>query len=344
MKIIFIILLFFINTLHSEWRPYDVYRNGAKGIAIGGAFTAIADDVSAIYFNPAGLVHTKQCSIFYTMDSQIKLIQIIDPKLKLTYKVPALLGFVYPLKNSCNTVIGICANSPFQRKIPNEFAMYKFAPQIATEVTREITMGFNLGINYATYSKSRSPDGWGFSYQLGILYHPIKEIHLGLNYQSKIKIDWGPHGIITDLKETFPDILTFGAAFLLTPKLVGAFDLEYQNWSAIKFKENGINTAPVNKIKKGFFKTIHPHIGIMFLEEQTGAHFRTGFYTDSFIDIDPNDGFKNKTQLLWTIGVGAYALKILKVEVALADSYLTHFINKDNNRIETIQITAEYRF
>ncbi|MBU1076579.1 MAG: outer membrane protein transport protein, partial [Spirochaetes bacterium] len=321
MKILIFILIIFLNTAAAEWRPYDIYRCGAKGLAVGGAFTAIADDVSAIYFNPAGLVQVKNSAVFYTMDSQIKL-EGFDPKLKLTYEVPALLGFVYPSKDKYNTALAFAVYSPFQRKIPNEFAMYKFAPAIAMAIGKQFTVGLNLGVNYATYTESFSSDGWGFSYQTGLLYHPYKELHFGLNYQSKVKIDWGSHGAIADLKETFPDILTIGIAVLLTPKLVGSIDFEYQNWSAIEFIEDGNNTAPFHKIENGFFKTLHPHIGVMFLEEKTGAHFRTGFFSDSFFDGGAGEEFQNKTQVLWTVGLGVYALKILKIEVALADSYL----------------------
>lgn len=344
MKIFIMIFFLLINNSYGQWRTYDVYRCGAKGIAAGGAFTAVADEVSAIYFNPAGLVQLTNFSIFYTMDSQIKLVRIIDPTIKLTYKVPALLGFIYPLKNKQSTVIGFAIDSPFQRKIEDEFAVYKFAPQFSTEITRNFAVGFNIGLAYATYSPANSPYGFGVSYQIGLLYTPAKVFHVGINYQSKIKIYWGDRGAgASDVKETFPDILSIGTATLISSKLIGAFDLEFQNWKSIKFIENGNNTAPVDQIKNGFFKTIHPHLGFIFLEERTGAHMRTGVYTDSFMQYTEGV-LKNKTQLLWTIGIGAYALKILKVEASLTDSYLTYFINKNNNKIETIQITAEYRF
>ncbi len=341
-KILFLLLFLLINNVYSEWRSYDIYRCGAKGLATGAAFTAISDDVSAIYWNPAGLVQAKDYSIFYTMDSQFKF--VIDPKLKLTYKVPALLGFIYPLKNNYHTVIGFAALSPFQRKIPKEFAVYKFAPQFACEILHKLSIGINIGLNYATYTHATSASGYGVGYQIGLLYAPFQKVHFGLNYHSKIKINWGRHGMISDLKETFPDILTGGIAIMLTRRLIGSVDIEYQNWHAIQFFENGTDTAPIDDLKTGLCKTIHPHFGLMFLEKKTGAHLRTGLYTDSFIEKGDDSKFSNKTQLIWTIGIGAYALKILRIEVGVADSYLTHFLNKANNQIETVQITAEYRF
>ncbi len=336
-KILFVLIfmLFLNNTLHTQWRGYDVYRCGAKGIATGAAFTAIADDVSAVYFNPAGIIQAEKFSIFYTLDAQIKILTLIDTTLKLTYKIPALIGFVYPLKNKYSTTIALATYSPFQRKIPYEFAVYKFAPVIASEILPNIAVGFSPALVYSTYIGGSSADAWGYNFQFGVLYRLAKKTHIGLNYNSKITVKWNSY-----TKETFPDILTIGTAFLITRKLVGAFDLEYQNWKSIERIENGSQIAPVSQIKSGLFKTIHPHIGIMFLEEQTGAHMRTGLFTDSFIHSDGS----NETQLLWSIGVGAYAFKIVKVEAALVDSYLMHLINKSNNKIETIQITVEYQF
>ncbi len=341
---VLIILLFHISDLQSQWHPYDVYRCGAKGVAAGGAFTAVADDISAVYFNPAGLIHAKFPSIFYTMDAQIKFQGRFDPKMKLTYQVPAILGFIYPLRNKHMTVIGFAIDSPFQRKIPKEFAVYKFAPQISFEIIKNLAIGINIGLNYATYSKANSSEGLGWGFQAGLLYYPDKEFRIGLNYQSKIKIHWDTHGYDFDVEETFPDILTSGIAYALTSQLVGSIDIEFQNWKGIEYIKNGIDEAPVDKIDIGLFKTIHPHIGIMFLEKSSGAHLRTGFYTDSFIEYNSVGELLNRTQLLWTIGIGAFALKVFKIEASLTDSYLTHLINNDNNKIETLQITIEYRF
>ncbi len=336
-----ILNLLLISALFSQWRGYDVYRCGAKGLAMGGAFTAVANDVSAIYFNPAGLIQMTNFSIFYTMDAQLKihsLVRTIRPELKITYKVPALVGFVYPLKNRYNTTTGFAIYSTFQRKIPYEFAAYKFAPLISTEIMRKLAVGVAPGLIYSTYIGAAATGAWGFNLQLGILYKILQRFRVGLNYSSKIVLKWQQNK-----KETLPDIFTIGASFLITEKLIGDIDMEYQNWKSISYIINNEEIAPVSQIETGLFKTIHPHLGVMFLEEKTGAHMRTGIFTDSFIEY-VQEKVLMQTQLLWSIGVGAYAFKIVKIEAVLVDSYLMHFINDSNNRIETIQITIEYRF
>jgi len=37
----------------------DVYGWGSRATAMGGAFTALADDFSAVYYNPAGLMYPR---------------------------------------------------------------------------------------------------------------------------------------------------------------------------------------------------------------------------------------------------------------------------------------------
>jgi len=339
--IIIILLTMLYSNLSSAWRSYDIYRNGAKGIAMGGAFAGIADDVSAIYFNPAGLVHQKKFSLFYTMDSQILLINPIDPSIKLTYKVPALLGFVFPLNNKKLMVAGFAINSPFQRKIPDEFAVYNFSPVFSFLLLKNLALGIKIGFNYATYSGTGTSNGYGYNYQVGMLYFYSKNLRIGLNYQGKNFIYWPHHGETFNVKENFPDILTIGTGYLLAKNAILSFDIEYQNWKGINYIEENKNTTPT--INNGLFKTIHPHLGFSFLEKNSGAHIRTGLYTDSFLQY-VNQKVKNDTQILWTIGIGGEALKVIKVEASIADSYLLHFINKRNNQIETVQITVEYQF
>jgi hypothetical protein len=338
--IIFLILV--IKNLFSLWQGYDIYRTGAKGLGCS-AFSAIANDSSAIYFNPSGLVQIRNLTIFYTLDAQLKIESIertIRPELKITYDVPALLGFILPFKNNnYNTTIGLSAYSLFQRKIPTEFALYKFAPTIAFDLFNNFTVGLSPGLVYSTYVGKSSLGKWGFNLQFGGLLRLKSNIRIGLNYYFKTKVKRYKD------TQTFPDILTIGSALPLTEKIILGFDLEYQNWKGISEISDGIEQAPIENIKTGLFKTIHPKIGVLFLEEKTGAHIRTGFLTDTYIEYDvKSENYKHKTQFLWSIGLGGYALKIVKVEATLVDSYLMHFINNDNNRIETIQITVEYRF
>jgi len=60
---------------------------GAKAVAMGGAFTAIADDPSAVYYNPSGTIHLKRRELLagyhnYVLDIQSGFIAYSQPLLE----------------------------------------------------------------------------------------------------------------------------------------------------------------------------------------------------------------------------------------------------------------------
>lgn len=57
-------IIFSILLAGSVWaNPYDVFGVGARAIAMSGAFTAVADDGSAAYYNPAGLAQIPRLTV-----------------------------------------------------------------------------------------------------------------------------------------------------------------------------------------------------------------------------------------------------------------------------------------
>ncbi len=56
--VILVILLWASSTALAE--PYFGFHRGTRTLGMGGAFTAVADDQNALYFNPAGLAQTKE--------------------------------------------------------------------------------------------------------------------------------------------------------------------------------------------------------------------------------------------------------------------------------------------
>ncbi len=332
------IILWGLN-LNAYWEAYNIYRCGGKGLATGGAFTSIANDVSAIYWNPAGLIFTEKITAFYTFDAQLKIPHLLAPSLKVTFKTPALIGIVFPIKKPNISTLGFAVFTPFQRKTKDEYAMYFFSATGAYRVHPRVSVGANIGVAYTTYKGDFNYGGIGFRWQIGLLYFISRRVRAGLNYQFKTTVKWrGVYYGIWQRKETFPDILQTGVAIKIKKNIITSIEMEYQNWNSVEYIENYQNYSP--SIETGLFKTIHPHIGFLISEYGSGALIRTGLYTDSYV----TDEGKNKTQLVWTIGLNGYAFEIIRVEAAIADAYLMSFLNSSNEKIETIQITVEYQF
>lgn len=86
LSVLFAIVLFFILPI-SEYAnyksiyPYYNFSFGAKSIAMSNAFTAVADDLSAVFFNPAGIVAFKTPRLYLSYGiSNTKIANFIESK------------------------------------------------------------------------------------------------------------------------------------------------------------------------------------------------------------------------------------------------------------------------
>ena len=58
-----LVLLAVFSPAAAQAAGFGIYEQGARAMGTAGAFTARADDPSAIYFNPAGLAHLEGGSL-----------------------------------------------------------------------------------------------------------------------------------------------------------------------------------------------------------------------------------------------------------------------------------------
>lgn len=156
----------------------DTFGIGAKATALGGAFSAYADDVYAIYYNPAGLTQlkTKQISlgaIFIDPHLQAKNYDVEGdevagvttslPKKNFQDDSPLLvaphLGFAMPFNEKIS--FGIAAYAPFGLHIkwndsfdqPGSYNAYESwyqrivaTPTIAYKVNDKLSIGFGVSL------------------------------------------------------------------------------------------------------------------------------------------------------------------------------------------------------
>ena len=198
--------------------------HGAKGAAMGTAFTAIVDDPSAITTNPAGLTQLTGTNMYGGTT-------FVFPS--TTYESPSgqseetdFQVFFPPnlyLSSDLNTKdvrLGIGIYSPFGiggRKW-NEDGLTRFSstksliatliinPTIAYQVLPSLSIGIGLdymlarnearqmidqslfGARDGEFKFKADGDGWG--YNIGILFTPDKKVSFGLAYRNRIKVDF----------------------------------------------------------------------------------------------------------------------------------------------------------
>jgi len=101
---IFFFLLFFTHTAMADVDFDKLYGSdlgmgiGARAIGLGGAFVSIADDVSAVYWNPAGLTDTTQTRLFISAETPSDFSTaslIFSPKISFLQAIDFTFGVSY---------------------------------------------------------------------------------------------------------------------------------------------------------------------------------------------------------------------------------------------------------
>lgn len=212
---------------------------GARALGMGGAFTAVADDSTAAFWNPAGLARMQksQASFMHASLTEDRDFNFFNYAHALTDKngnSKGVLAFSYthmgvdgipetkegvdpetgeptPVINDDGTVRIF---SYFEDKETNTFASY----------ARELAEGFYAGVN-VKYLKhelfKNKADTFGLD--LGLLYEYSDKITFGASLRDiNETLEWN-----TDIgtKDDVPLTATFGIAYQATDKLLVAADI-----------------------------------------------------------------------------------------------------------------------
>jgi hypothetical protein len=170
--------LFLINPCFS----YDNLGTSARATGMGNAFVGIADDPSAIFYNPAGLARLKtwHVSLLYDKKSKYGLTDNENPFL-------ASGVVVFPIhKKFCVGVSGCQRGSwsdPTQ-VVTNNIGQLSLSAQVHDQ----ISLGFSGKFLYnSNFGKNKGAD-----FDLGILYHPIKSFSVGIAGENLLATDMRP--------------------------------------------------------------------------------------------------------------------------------------------------------
>ncbi len=194
-----------------------VFTNpGARSIALGGAFAAIADDATAAFSNPAGLIQIVRPEL----SAELRATGSAGPESGDIDVVGGVSGlgffsFVYPFQkwafaayshNLGSLDFTFDAGSPVTR----EFTIRSFAGAAAIQLSEKLSIG--AGVNYFLGDRSAgaaeiSDTDWGFN--AGVLWSPSRSWDFAGFYRQ------GPSFDAQDrpMRLTFPDEFGLGVAF-----------------------------------------------------------------------------------------------------------------------------------
>ena len=164
MTIFFSMFLFIAVTFGSG---FQINEHGARAMGFAGAFTAIANDPSAIYFNPAGLVQLKgtHFSIGSTFIYPLSTFtgptpSTTESSLKKKYFTPINFYISHQLTN--DLFVGFGVNNPFglgtfwehdwvgrYRTTETEIRTFNFSPVVAYKLTDCLSASVGFTFSYS---------------------------------------------------------------------------------------------------------------------------------------------------------------------------------------------------
>jgi long-chain fatty acid transport protein len=216
----FLILIAFFASENITPGGFQLNEHGAKPMGMGGAFTAIANDASAIYWNGAGLTQIAgtQLVLGTALISPVTSFRGVSPQIT-EYKMEKQTFFpshVFAAFRANEKIVwGIGITTPYglgtkwdenwigrYLAVETELMTFAFMPTWAFSVTDDFSISAGFQYSYATVTitrkNSQAPfagdafitldgdDKEAFGYQFGLMYKPLKNLSIGASYHSEV--------------------------------------------------------------------------------------------------------------------------------------------------------------
>ena len=265
---IFAVLLVSLLAPHAFAVGFRLPNQDPEAIARGNAFTATADNPSAIYYNPAGITQLTQPEISYGLYeiSAHDEFESATPgehgSTRNNFQSVPQFYSVYPLKDYPITFgLGVYVpyglsldwgvNNPFTGVAENGSLLYATVnPVIAWQIVSNLSIAIGPTLNYAKADFNRGPapgqfhfvgDGFDAGFNAGLFWHPIPMFAFGLNYRYLDTMDFKGHASSYPPDNAFPASGTLrfpqyavaGFSFRPTTNWNFEFDLDWTDWDNV---------------------------------------------------------------------------------------------------------------
>ncbi len=309
--LLFLTSLTFNSILYSN--GYQINAQGAKAISMGGAFSALANAPSAIYYNPSGITQITGTNIIFGSSLALSNSSFEGPspldnnyKMKQQLSYPIHLYATHQANNKLffgaafNNSYGISTkwNDDWIGKylvVENEINMYFLSLVSAFQIIPEISVGFGYNIVFGDllFGKYNNltpsfDDGYitingsgiGSGFTAGILFHATKALSVGLSYRSKVSIKLEGDSKVKNYPSNFDGIMLNGdiRTKLTTPENI-TFGI------AIKPLKNFILTADYQYVGWSSFDKLEIRYNDI-VDEETGDLYILSLdkkYSNSFV-------------------------------------------------------------
>lgn len=241
----------------------------AKATGMGNAFTAVADNASAVWYNPAAITNLEGTNVelgtvMVAPSMEHKNTNGTTDEIENKLHIPPHFYATHKLNDQWSLGFGV--NAPFglstdwdkttalTRKVATESEIQAVNANLNGAYKLNDKFSFAAGLSYYTVDATLNKwhpaagneitlegDGTGMAYNAAAMYKHNDKWNFGASYrsQSKIKLegDMAATGVFTgEVKTelTLPDMLQIGAAYKYSDKWTFAADADYTNWTTYR--------------------------------------------------------------------------------------------------------------
>ncbi|MFA7074363.1 MAG: outer membrane protein transport protein, partial [Endomicrobiaceae bacterium] len=246
---------------------------GARAAGYGTAFVSIADDLTAIYWNPAGLAYQKEKQVMATivyLDNNATSDDNSGQKYETTAMVP-FMAFSTPFNETTTIAVGAYASGggggnlaglPAGQKIKGEQSFMIYNMSVAKEINNKISVGVGVeciemkdklvmkvpytslgysipGITDIDYNRSAC----GFQGNIGVIYKPVDKLSTGFLLRSGTYIGLPKEQNSSNPSfvngYTYPMTMELGASYRVLDPLNVAFAVSYNkySWASVNYTD-----------------------------------------------------------------------------------------------------------
>lgn len=203
---------------------FQLNQHGAKASGMSGAFTAVANDPSAVYWNPAGLsfikgTHFMISSHLVTPSSSFRGISPAIDEYKVVKRTFYPSNFFASHSIDDNWAVGIGFTVPFglgtkwdedwvgrYLAVETELQIFTLTPTVSYKITDALSVGAGFNYSFANVKiVQKTPqtpfagdakinldgkDKSAFGYSFGLMFKATEDLTLGASFQSNIDYDF----------------------------------------------------------------------------------------------------------------------------------------------------------
>jgi long-chain fatty acid transport protein len=256
---------------------FQIPEMGIKAMGMGNAFTAVADDPSALWFNPAGIAFQQGTAltvgtsvVFPKVDFTANASNPFAPATASMSRDASMVPHAYLEHTDDNLGIsyGIGINAPFGLEIKwpttavfagaaqygrlqavnvNPNIAYKFTPNLSLAVGVDYVDMYNVDFNGTALIQNFKGDGWGAN--IAAMYH-TDAFNIGISYRTSIRVKAkGSSTLVAaattsanNITVTEPDLLNIGVAFHPRQDWTVTAEADWVNWK--KFDQLAFTYSP----------------------------------------------------------------------------------------------------